>query len=408
MYLFSLVYKKIQFFNFGCLSKRIFRTIDLFFYDLYRSKDLSKKIEQLLKKKELKGLERHGVAFVISDFFFYRVKSAVKLCVVNGKQTLIYQRGLPSSNLPQFHDLERLASLAGWQLLEDRRQAPLRVAYDRRRRVYLVSARLFVSGFLFNNVTVFANEFILGKTLRNNNFYSSSISSDMTVASQLGLLFSNQKEINIPNLNDSFKNSSTHKQSDYKNNKSSIAYDMTLKVLEKKWIKSQNDPKYLYEDIKAMAAYISELPKAFGLIMSIKDEPWKIKYRAGDFRSEVKGTRFAVKSVNIFFDSRSAASFKSGSDCIVDMRHCVASPVDSLIHELLHAKLALTKTDEFLSDGGMNGFVYPHRHERKVIALEREIYSAMTLVDNKPRPIRTNHVGYLVQASCSTCTGVKI
>lgn len=398
MYLFLQTFKKIRLISRG-LSNRFFRAVDLFFNDFKRSKDLSKSIKKLLNKKNFEDLEKLGVAFFTSDFLFYRFKSAVKLCIVNGKQTMIYHRGLSSSNSPQFNDLKRLASLAGWQLLEDRRQAPSRVAYDRRRRVYLVSAKLIVSGFLFHNTSVIANEWVANKAFVNK-FLSTDINSEMTIVRTLNLFHSNPYEV------DRFSNGLSHKHSDYKNNKNSIAYDLTLKVLEKKWRKSKEDPSYLYEDIKDMAAYIAGLPEAFDLVMSIKDEPWKLKYRAGDFRSEVKGTRFVVKSVDVFFDSRSAASFKSGSECNIDNRNCIVSPVDSLIHELLHAKLALLKTDEFLSDGGMNGFIYPHRHERKVIALEREIYKAMTLVDNKPRPIRTNHVGYLVQASCATCTGV--
>ena len=354
------------------ISNRILRVIDSFLFDFQRSKELTKSIKDLLKNENFENLERLDLAFVTSDYFFYKIKSAVKLCIVNGKQTMIYRRGFESSNLPQFNDLKRLASIADWQLLEDRRQAPSRVAYDRRRNVYLLSVKLITSGLIFHNTSVMANEFKMPSGF---------------------VLLSDE---------------SPHEQTDYKNNKNSIAYDLTLKVLEKKWRKSKKDPIYLKEDIKHMALYIAGLPEAYKLIMSIKDEPWTLNYRANDFRSEVKGTRFSVRSVDVFFDSRSAASLVSEADCHGDTRSCIASPVDSLIHELLHVKLALTKSEEFISDGGMNGFVYPHRHERKVIALERKIYKSMTLTDNKPRPIRSNHVGYLVQANCVTCSGVSI
>ena len=225
---------------------------------------------------------------------------------------MIYHRGFESSNLPQFNDLKRLASIADWQLLEDRRQAPSRVAYDRRRNVYLLSVKLITSGLIFHNTSVMANEFKMPSGF---------------------VLLSNE---------------SPHEQTDYKNNKNSVAYDLTLKVLEKKWRKSKKDPIYLKEDIKHMALYIG-LQEAYKLIMSIKDEPWTT-IRANDFRSEVKGTRFSIRSVDVFFEV-DRRLLLSEADCHGDTRSCIASPVDSLIHELLHVKLALTKSDEFISDG---------------------------------------------------------
>ena len=143
-------------------------------------------------------------------------------------------------------------------------------------------------------------------------------------------------EFKIPSGFVLLSNESPHEQTDYKNNKNSIAYDLTLKVLEKSG-ENQKDPIYLNEDIKHMALYIAGLPEAYKLIMSIKDEPWTLNYRANDFRSEVKGTRFSVRSVDVFFDSRSAASLVSEADCHGDTS-CIASPVDSLMHELLHVK----------------------------------------------------------------------
>ena len=66
----------------------------------------------------------------------------------------------------------------------------------------------------------------------------------------------------------------------------------------------------------------------------------------------------------------------------------------------------LTETEEFIRMGGMNPSAYPHRHERKVISLEREIFQAMSDYDQQPRPSRRSHAGQLVSASCVTCTGV--
>ena len=66
-------------------------------------------------------------------------------------------------------------------------------------------------------------------------------------------------------------------------------------------------------------------PEAFELLMSLKNQPWSMHYKAGDFRTEVKGSRFTVNRVKVYFDSRSAAVFASHAACDEDvwkrMRH---------------------------------------------------------------------------------------
>jgi hypothetical protein len=182
-------------------------------------------------------------------------------------------------------------------------------------------------------------------------------------------------------------------------------YQAVLKLLGKKWIKNKRDPGYLGNDIDEMAQYIAARPQAYDLLMSVRKQPWTLHHRAGEFRSDVRGTNFDVNSVRIYFDTRAAAILKSHEACELDARHCTASPVDALLHELLHAKLALTETAEFIRSGGMNGTIYPYQHERKVIALENKMYRAMSVHDQQPRPYRRSHVGTLITADCATCSG---
>lgn len=182
-----------------------------------------------------------------------------------------------------------------------------------------------------------------------------------------------------------------------------IIYQQALSILTKKWQRSRKDPASLAEDIEELARYIATQPEAMALLKSLAKQPVFLHYRKGQFSSNVKGTPFAVRSVRIYFDPRSAAKLIASPQCDADPAHCAIAPADALIHELLHAQIALLKTDEFIASGGMNQLVYPHAHEQQVIRAERNIYRAMTLNDTQPRPQRQNHSGSLYDTSCVTC-----
>lgn len=82
---------------------------------------------------------------------------------------------------------------------------------------------------------------------------------------------------------------------------------------------------------------------------------------------------------------------------------CVASPADALLHELLHVQVALQNPKQFLQEGGLNGVVYPYKHEHRIIQKENQLYQAMTKHDGFNRPIRRSHVGRYSAAQCVTC-----
>ncbi len=158
-------------------------------------------------------------------------------------------------------------------------------------------------------------------------------------------------------------------------------------------------------DIEQLAAYIARLPDAYALLASLEKQPLRLRYRAGNFSTKVSGNHFYVRSVTINFDPRSAAVLRSGAHCSTNIARCVASPADAFLHELLHAKIALLETKQFVSSGAMQAILYPHAHERDVISRERQMYAAMTRHDQQPRPLRQNHSGYLIAANCVTCAG---
>ncbi len=357
-------------------------------------------------------IKRLNIAFFSSDFMFYRVNDAVKLCVVDGQQTMIYHAAFAQSKPDVFAQLQILALDAGWVLLEDRRKVSVDVDVDRRQRVVLVSIKLFASSVFMHNASVVANELSAAAQVTGQVMYASSIHGASSIVNQLGLfshyeMNAHEMKIAKSDHQDSDHDLSLHsdKYSEQISDYASIKFQQALQLLLKKWIKTAKDPVYFADDIQSMAAYIAARPEAFELLMSLQNQPWSMHYRAGDFRTEVKGSRFTVNRVKVYFDSRSAAVFASHTECEEDARQCIASPVDGFLHELLHAKLALTETEEFIRMGGMKPGAYPHRHEREVISLEREIYQAMSGHDQQPRPSRRSHVGQLVAASCVTCTG---
>ena len=358
-------------------------------------------------------IKRLNIAFFSSDFMFYRINDAIKLCVVDGQQTMIYHAAFAQSKPDVFAELQILALDAGWVLLEDRRKVSVNVDVDRRQRVALVSIKLLASTVFMHNASVVANELSTAAQVRGQVVYASSIHGASSIVNRLGLFSHYEMNTHEMEIAKSDHQHSDHalalhsdKYSEPISDYASVKFQQAFKLLSKKWIKSAKDPVYFADDIQSMAAYIAARPEAFELLMSLKNQPWSMHYKAGDFRTEVKGSRFTVNRVKVYFDSRSAAVFASHATCDEDARQCIASPVDGFLHELLHAKLALTETEEFIRMGGMNPSAYPHRHEREVISLERKIYQAMSGHDQQPRPSRRSHVGQLIAASCVTCAGV--
>ena len=367
---------------------------------------------RLLRSPQFDALMDMNIAFFTSDMMFYRRENAVKLCLVEGQQTMIYHAAFSLNNPEAFAHLERVANQSGWYLLEDRRKVAHKVEHDRRQRVVLASIRLAASSFLLHNSSVMASDFSLNSAaVSGQTLFAASHVNASTIVRPLGLFspttdYFNEKSNGLAlDLHEAHSDAHEHSDMAVADDFSPEKYQAVLKLLGKKWIKNKRDPGYLGDDIDEMAQYIAARPQAYELLMSVRKQPWTLHHRAGEFRSDVRGTNFDVNSVRIYFDTRAAAILKSHEACEVDAGHCTASPVDALLHELLHAKLTLTETSEFIRSGGMSGAMYPYQHERKVIALENKMYRAMSAHDQQSRPYRRSHVGTLITAECATCIG---
>lgn len=183
---------------------------------------------------------------------------------------------------------------------------------------------------------------------------------------------------------------------------------------QRKWRGGKDLATEFDAEFELLAHYYAQHDLAYALIQRLKRRPLYFDFLQGNFRSDVKGDALRVRSVNVLFDPRSAAVL--GNDVAVDNKaagdgsHIVhqhtasrISAADALLHELLHADIALNQSKHFIASGAMQSFYYPLVHERQVIALERELFTAMSIADGIERPIRHSHVGYLVSSSCATC-----
>lgn len=358
--------------------------------------------------------QRFNVRVTASNTIFYCTRRALKTCFVDGQPSIIYHAVLRQRAPLVFSELQLVARANGWTVIEDRRKVSVSVKQERRQQTLNASAYMVLSSLVLQPEATLA----AADTVQDNRaypFYSASGIHAQSIVRPLGLFSASQN-----NFDQYFNSAIKHapidsiawQQGDYDHSQQAEGmaldydqadYQQALAILNKKWVSKKSDPHYLAGDIEKIAAYIAARPNAYKLLTSISNQPWTLHHQRGEFRSNIRGNAYSVHSVKIYFDSRSAAVLKSHQACVNHAGHCTASPVDALLHELLHAKLALTDTAEFIRHGGMNSVVYPYKHERKVIALENEMYRAMSQKDQQPRPSRRAHIGKLVAASCATC-----
>lgn len=327
----------------------------------------------------------------------YRARYLLQLCSVDGRRTLIYAAALKQQSPVGLFGLTLCARSLGYRMLQDRRQRSTSVSVERRdtRRMVLTSLQLMVVALMLRSLPAWAEA---------PHFYASSLQ-DATMVRPLRLFASQSVSHYRAYPHTVIKPAIGYPGEVYRRGDGSD--DERVRhagTILRKHFKSRSDtPEFVQRDVEQMAVYIAAQPEAYALLASLEDKRWSLRYAPQEFRTDVRGNAFSVRSVRVYFDSRSAARLKNGVACEETLGQCIASPVDALLHELLHAQYALLKTKEFLTQGGMNSALYPVAHERSVIALESALYSHMTASDQHARPHRRTHSGQLVAAACVTC-----
>lgn len=368
------------------------------------------------------------VELVLSDRALLRSRQSAKLCVVDGKLSLIHHHGLAQQDPQAFTRFQYFSKHNRLTLIADRRYQHTHTSIERRRREWFSSLSIVFSFTVFlthananenlpdsvhaelsHDATSGLENMGQASAVQQLSLIAPLIDNDEYVLEQakpsqsLSAHHSDRSANTAPNVQQELNDISAIESIDRDAN--ALRYSKALRLLNKKWRNQKHDPDYLASDLEEIAEYISTRPNAFDLLMSLRSQPWSLRYKAGDFRTEVRGSPLRVNSANIFFDTRSAAVLANRDICESDPGYCIARPVDALLHELIHAKIALLESQEFIRDGGMSSLIYPYAHERKVISMERELYSSMTETDQLSRPQRHRHNGAIAQASCVSCVG---
>ena len=339
---------------------------------------------------------------VTSQRRFYQSPNALLLAVCDGRVTLIHHRARKGYCVHDWSLLKSVCAQHGWTLREDQRQQNQPVLVERRSRHTKAGFVLLMSS-VFSTLTL-ASEWVGVAT---------SVHSNTTVVRAFNIFTPAPTAIfELPRVNAQIAYRDVPNQydlhhvaakSDKYKNYDPKKYRRALKILHKKWVKTSNDPDWLASDMEELARYIASQPAAYELLRSLAKKTLHLQYKAGEFRSVVKGNALTVRSVKVYFDPRSAAQLQDALHCEQNTAHCVASPADALMHELLHAKMALVDTARFIRSGAMHALSYPRAHEYEVIDRERALYAAMSANDNLPRPQRKHHSGALLRSACITC-----
>ncbi|WP_188149462.1 hypothetical protein [Teredinibacter waterburyi] len=321
-------------------------------------------------------------------------------CVINGEPHIVHARNLPEQDPTSFSTLTAYAKQQGIRLLAERRSEITRIAADRRKS-WLPILLLTIS---MNAEPTLADA--------DKHDAETHISAQHGWSKQLDLIdtlgpieSANHQDQKADALWFERAASATDKAKISTSAKKARAIsNRLLKNLKKHFRQAPEDPEDIRDSVQELARYYSRFPKVVALLDSLEDAPWELHYQASTFKTEVTGTRLKVASAKIFFDPNTGAKLKFHDRCDEKIQHCVASPADALLHELLHASDMLLNSEAFIASGGMGALIYPFEHEHKTIRRENALYHSMTAIDQQPRPLRNDHTGRYIMVACSTCT----
>ncbi len=162
------------------------------------------------------------------------------------------------------------------------------------------------------------------------------------------------------------------------------------------------DPYGIKKDLARMAAYYARFPQVAHLFAELKGHNIVLKYKKHQWQAQALGTSRSVDQVIVYFDTRIGAQLWLHEKCS-DNPACHITPADALLHELLHAKLMIVDSEDFINKGGMKPTLYLYDHEAEVIAYENSLYQMMSEQDGIPRPLRSRHSGDLKHVNCVLC-----
>lgn len=296
-------------------------------------------------------------------------------CIIDGQPHIIYPRGLPKRDALTFIDLQTFAYANRLRLQEERRVDKQPVEGNKS-RPWLPILLLTISA----NAATEENDF---SAISENVYLSTpgNLSEQEERASTAMLM--NKEDVYATEIKDDAVR--------------------IFHLLHAHFKPMKHDPSSMAAELRLLAGYYSRYHKVVELFEALSALPWTLEFEHRSFRTQVTGTSMSVDEATIFFDPHFGAQLKFQRSCDEKRPFCVASPADALLHELLHAHSILLNPNAYIAAGGMAGLLYPFEHERETIDAENDLYRSMTAVDQKPRPIRSEHTGRYVLVACSTC-----
>lgn len=294
-------------------------------------------------------------------------------CIIQGAPHYVHAPSLASEHPAYFAKLQRYAQQHGITLKADQRTEDASAEHCQRRKFFPI---IFLALGLQTQVSM-ADDINVKLNLIQGGFSESTATKEASQGAAIPALFERLKD--------------------------TIVSRRIEAVLKSHFQRTPNTPATIDEDIRNLAGYYAYYPEAVALIESIADGQWTLNFAPHTFQTNIKGSRMDIDSVDVYFDPRSGAQLKYYSKCSEKKPYCIASPADALLHELLHAQMAVNEKSTFIAQGGLNPYLYPAEHERQIIMKENTLYSAMSGRDQVPRPARNEHTGHHVLVSCVTC-----
>ncbi len=329
--------------------------------------------------------KKAGMADKKPDYLADLSQAYVHPCIINNRKHIVYPRGLADKSPGLFEKLSQHYKNQGYLLKEDQRSNSSSNKYKNERQKW-VPVLLFTASLLFESSAFADVELELDET--------ASLVQQQNI--ELQLISNNKIRQQIQyTVNPAFQ-TKKHVQM-----KSALAADL-FEILNNRYHKQKTDPAYIIEDLKEIANYYSEFPESVTLLEELKDKNWTLSFDEHNWVTTGSGNMLKVDKAVIHFNTRSAAQLRLNNGC-KENPVCIASPADALLHELLHTHSMLVKSEEFITQGGMNNVIYPYKHEYAVIEQERKLYANMSIQDHIKRPQRREHTGRTVKAHCPTC-----
>lgn len=320
-------------------------------------------------------------------------------CVIEGQAAIVCQSQLSISEVEAYTELLKITKRHHLLLKEDRRRGQSSTEHNRRAHTVAVLSLCLglasAPSYSRQDVALVASDFQQDTVAA----VSSGHWMDVQPAEQSGKKIFRFRKMNPPAAAEVL--AAARKKSGWIK-ADSFGYAKIKQFLKQAYRRQPGDPSFVSADLATMADYYAKYPAVIELFKMLGSHNIRLYYKKSHWQAQPLGTTASVDQVNIYFDTRLSARLRIQHHC-EDNPACTLSPADALLHELLHAKLMIVNSHEFVAQGGMEPTLYLFEHEREVIAAEKILYHSMSNHDGLLRPLRNRHEGVLYPVDCVLC-----